>query len=46
MQQHDSEITVRSDDSETAFEFLLPATDAPKKLPEAHLPGTAAVSAP
>lgn len=35
MRQHDSEITVRSDDAETAFEFLLPATDAPKKLPEA-----------
>ena len=35
MKQHDSEITVRSDDDETAFEFLLPATDAPKKLPEA-----------
>ena len=35
MQQHDSRITVRSDDGETAFEFLLPATEAPKKLPEA-----------
>ena len=29
MQQHGSEITVRSDDSETAFEFTLPATDPP-----------------
>jgi nitrogen-specific signal transduction histidine kinase len=35
MQQHDSEITVRSDDHETAFEFLLPATEAPQKQPEA-----------
>ncbi len=30
MRQHGSEITVRSDDRETAFEFLLPATEAPK----------------
>ena len=30
MQQHGSEITVRSSDAETAFEFLLPATDAPQ----------------
>ena len=30
MRQHGSQITVRSDDRETAFEFLLPATDAPK----------------
>ena len=30
MQQHGSEITVRSSDAETAFEFLLPATDAPE----------------
>ena len=35
MQQHDSKITVRSDDNETAFEFLLPATEAPKKALEA-----------
>ena len=35
MQQHDSEITVRSDDTETAFEFLLPAAEAPKKTPDA-----------
>ena len=34
MQQHDSQITVRSDDGETAFEFLLPAAEAPKALPE------------
>ena len=34
MQQHDSEITVRSDDGETAFEFLLPAAEAPNALPE------------
>ena len=35
MRQHDSEITVRSDDAETAFEFLLPAAEAPRKALEA-----------
>lgn len=35
MRQHDSEITVRSDDEETAFEFLLPAAEAPRKPLEA-----------
>lgn len=35
MRQHDSEITVRSDDAETAFEFLLPAAEAPRKPLEA-----------
>jgi signal transduction histidine kinase len=35
MRQHDSQISVRSDDDETAFEFLLPATEAPKKAMEA-----------
>lgn len=29
LQQHGSQITVRSDDSETAFEFVLPAADPP-----------------
>ena len=36
MRQHGSEITVRSDEGETAFEFLLPAAQAPEPpaLPE------------
>ena len=35
MQQHDSEITVRSDDSETAFSFLLPQAEEPMAPSEA-----------
>ena len=37
MQQHGSEITVRSNEFETAFDFLLPAADAPR-LPDEHSP--------
>jgi len=34
MRQHGSEITVRSDDRETAFGFLLPAAEAPRPRSE------------